>query len=146
MNTLGKILDTIMAKRIQYIAEKHIMLPQTHTGGRKLTSCEHAIHLVLEKVNTAWRNRKVASLLLLDVSGAFDNVSHIRLLHNLRKRGLPLEVVRWIKTARHRSSWRKGLAALLISVRASRKARHCHRPYISSIMPTCLRSAGHETW
>ena len=96
MNTLGKILDTVMARRIQYMAEKHSMLPHTHTGGRKLVSCEHAIHLVLEKVHTAWRKQKVASLLLLDVSGAFDNVSHTRLFHNLQKRGLPPEIIRWI--------------------------------------------------
>jgi hypothetical protein len=38
----------------------------------------------------------VASLLLLDVSGAFDNVSRPRLLHNLRKRCVDLTLVRWI--------------------------------------------------
>ena len=40
--------------------------------------------------------RKVASLLLLDVSGAFDNVSHERLLYNLRKRGLHPQLVGWL--------------------------------------------------
>jgi hypothetical protein len=34
--------------------------------------------------------------LLLDVSGAFDNVSHQRLLHNLRKRKVDENTVRWI--------------------------------------------------
>lgn len=38
----------------------------------------------------------MASLLLLDVSGAFDNVSHARLLHNLRKRRIDERIVRWI--------------------------------------------------
>ena len=38
----------------------------------------------------------MASLLLLDVSGAFDNVSHKRLLHNLRKRKVDEDTVRWI--------------------------------------------------
>lgn len=38
----------------------------------------------------------MASLLLLDVSGAFDNVSHARLLHNLRKRKINERTVRWI--------------------------------------------------
>jgi ribonuclease HI len=95
MNTIGKILDTVLARRIQYYAERHHMLPTTHTGGRKQSSCEHAIHLLLEKVHSAWRRRNVASLLMLDVSGAFDNVSHERLLHNMRKRGLPLEIINW---------------------------------------------------
>jgi hypothetical protein len=95
MNTMGKILDTVLARRIQYYAERYHMLPQTHTGGRKQSSCEHAIHLLLEKVHSAWRKRKAASLLMLDVSGAFDNVSHKRLLHNMRKRGLPMEIIDW---------------------------------------------------
>jgi hypothetical protein len=38
----------------------------------------------------------VASLLLLDASGAFDNVSHARLLHNLRKRRIDERTVKWI--------------------------------------------------
>lgn len=38
----------------------------------------------------------MASLLLLDVSGAFDNVSRTRLLHNLRKRRVDLTLVQWI--------------------------------------------------
>jgi hypothetical protein len=34
--------------------------------------------------------------LLLDVSGAFDNVSHARLLHDLRKRRVDEKTVKWI--------------------------------------------------
>ena len=70
MNTLGKVLDTVLARRIQYLAESQHLLPTTHVGGRKAASCEHGIHLLFEKVFAAWRQRKVASLLLLDVSGA----------------------------------------------------------------------------
>src|SRR5438309_5515515 len=36
--------------------------------------------------------------LVLDVSRAFDNVSYARLFHNLRKRGLPLQLVHWIQS------------------------------------------------
>lgn len=96
MNTLGKVLDTVLARRIQYAAEVQHLLPATHVGGRKAASCEHGIHLLFEKVFAAWRQRKVASLLLLDVSGAFDNVSHERLLHNLRKRGIHPQLVGWM--------------------------------------------------
>ena len=51
-----------------------------------------------EKIYEAWNSPEpqVASLLLLDVSGAFDNVSHVRLLHNLRKRRIDERTVRWI--------------------------------------------------
>lgn len=98
MNTIGKVMDAVLARRISHLAEKYAMLPFTHAGGRKLASCEHGIHTILERIHSTWREKKIASLLLLDVSGAFDNVSHTRLLHNLRKRGLHPQLVGWIQS------------------------------------------------
>ncbi len=40
----------------------------------------------------------MASLLMLDVEGAFDNVSHPRLIHNLRKRRIPQQTTKWIES------------------------------------------------
>lgn len=96
MNTIGKVLDSVLAKRLQYYAEQYHLLPRNHTGGRKATSSEHALHLLIEKIHAAWSKGKVASLLLLDVTGAFDNVSHARLIHNLRKRHIHPMIVGWI--------------------------------------------------
>lgn len=67
-----------------------------HTGGRKATSCKHALHLLVEEIHTAWGNGEVASLPMLDVTGAFDNVSHQRLLHNLRKRHIHPQLLEWL--------------------------------------------------
>jgi ribonuclease HI len=96
LNTLGKALEAVIASRLSYLADSHHILPNRHTGGRKLTSTDHAIHLILQRIHDAWADGKIASLLLLDVSGAFDNVSRPRLLHNLRKRRVPQMMVRWI--------------------------------------------------
>jgi hypothetical protein len=49
---------------------------------------DHAIQLILDRVHTAWGKGQKASMLLLDVAGAYDNVSHQRLLHNIRQIGL----------------------------------------------------------
>ena len=55
--------------------------------------------MLLERVHAAWRQGyPVASLLTLDVKGAFDNALHPRLLHNLRKRGIPESVICWLKS------------------------------------------------
>ena len=82
-----------------FVVETYQLLPPTHIGGRKARSTEHAIHLLIERIYEAWNRAdgEVASLLLLDVSGAFDNVSHERLLlHNLRKRKIDEKTVTWI--------------------------------------------------
>ncbi|CRG90417.1 putative RNA-directed DNA polymerase from transposon BS [Talaromyces islandicus] len=96
LNTLGKALESIVANRLTYLADTYHLLPSRHTGGRKLASTDHAIHLLLQRIHKAWADGNVASLLLLDVSGAFDNVSRRRLLHNLRKRRVNQTLVRWI--------------------------------------------------
>ncbi|KAJ6029797.1 hypothetical protein N7499_012205 [Penicillium canescens] len=96
LNTLGKVLEAIVATRIAWAVEEHRLLPDTHLGGRKGISVDHAIQLILDRVHTAWGFNKKASMLLLDVAGAYDNVSHQRLLHNMRQIGLR-ELVPWVQ-------------------------------------------------
>jgi hypothetical protein len=96
LNTIGKALEAVIGTRLMYLADKYSLLPPTHIGGRKMKSTEHAIHLMLARIHRAWNEKQIASLLLLDVAGAFDNVSHPRLLHNLRKRRIDPKMVTWI--------------------------------------------------
>ena len=98
LSTLGKALEALMAGRLAYLADTHGLLPSRHTGGRKLASTEHAIHFLLQRIHHAWSEGKVASLLLLDVSGAYDNLSHERLVHNLRKRRVSHNIACWVKS------------------------------------------------
>jgi hypothetical protein len=74
------------------------VLPDTHIGGRKMRSTKHALYAVTSRIYQAWNkgDGQVASLLLLDVSGAFDNVLHARLLYNLQKRRVDEKTVKWI--------------------------------------------------
>ena len=53
MNTLGKVLDTVLIQRIQYTTESKHLLPATHIRGRKAASYKHSIHLLLKKIYTA---------------------------------------------------------------------------------------------
>jgi hypothetical protein len=98
INTIGKIIDAVIARRLSYLAKTYYILPPTHIGGRKMRSTKHALHAVTKKIYEAWdyRTGQVASLLLLDVSSAFNNVSYTRLLHDLRKRRVDEKTVKWI--------------------------------------------------
>ena len=87
LSTIGKALESVIARRLSYLVEHYNLLPKNHIGGRRGRSCELAIHLLLEETHNAWRDgSRVASGLALDVSSAFDNVNHTRLIHDLRKR------------------------------------------------------------
>ena len=56
------------------------------------------MHLLMEQIHTAWKSEggSVASLLLLDVSGAFDNVNYQRLLWNIRELGFHPNLAGWM--------------------------------------------------
>ena len=71
LNTLGKLLDAVVAGQIAYMAKKSQMLPTVHMGGCKGQSTDHALHHLVERIHAAWdvSEKEVASLLLLDVSG-----------------------------------------------------------------------------
>lgn len=96
LNTVGKVMDAIIARRLSHLVKTQHVLPDTHIGSRRMRSTEHALHAVTSRIYQTWNkgDGQVASLLLLDVSGAFDNVSHPRLLHNLRKRRVDKKTVK----------------------------------------------------
>jgi hypothetical protein len=95
LNTIGKAIEAIVAARLSYAAYEHGLLPRNHLGGLKGTSTETALHRLVDKIYRAWREGKKVSALLLDVSGAFDNVSHQRLEHELRCRKIDPRIVNW---------------------------------------------------
>ena len=79
LSTLGKILEKIIARCLSELVERFSLLPATHMGGRKGVSMDHALHWLLEKINIEQNRkaeRRVVLILSLDISGAFDNVSH----------------------------------------------------------------------
>ena len=98
LNTIGKALESVIARRISYMVETHNILPPTYLGGRKGISTEHAVLHLVDWIRRAWgHGRHVVTMVLVDVSGAYDNVSHQRLLHNLRMQGLGF-LVPWISS------------------------------------------------
>jgi len=84
-NTLGKVMESIVANIICYLTETHEMLPTHHYGGRPGRSAEDAMMILMESIHQAWKNKNVFTAVFMDVAGAFNNVHHQRLTHNLQK-------------------------------------------------------------
>lgn len=76
--------------------ETYGLLPTNHFGARKQRSAEQALLLLQEHIYTAWRSRKVVSLISFDVKGAYNGVCKERLLQRLAARGIPPCLVDWI--------------------------------------------------
>ena len=98
LNTLCKVLTAIAAELMTFYTEKHQLLPANHFGGRPGRTTTDAVHLLIHKIKDSWHKRQVTAVLFLDIEGAFPNTVTSRLLHNMRKRGLPEILVRFAGT------------------------------------------------
>jgi len=84
LSTIGKVIESLAAHRLQDLAEQHNLIPNVQMGNRPNMSTDAAVDLLVEQIHTVWESREhLASVLSLDISGAFDTVNHIRLLDNL---------------------------------------------------------------
>src|SRR6266480_335715 len=100
LNTMGKLLEAVIATEISKITEKHHLLPDTQMGARPSKSTLTALTLATEIVHGTWKKNAnlVVTMLNLDLAGAFDKVVHERVLHSLRARKVPEWIVRYIKS------------------------------------------------
>ena len=95
LECLAKVLERIVAKRLTFLAGELNLVPPNQFGGRSNSSTDDAILTFLTDVHMAWNTGKVTSALTFDIKGYFDFVNHKRLLHELRRKNLPLEYVKW---------------------------------------------------
>ncbi|KAF8982441.1 hypothetical protein BDQ17DRAFT_1199694, partial [Cyathus striatus] len=64
------------------------LLPPNHFGGRPGHATTDSLHLLTSTVKSAWCNNKVASLLSLDVKGAFPSIAIPHLIYHLKVIGV----------------------------------------------------------
>src|SRR5436190_13006668 len=83
LSVVGKIIETVVSRRVADTAEDHRLLPEGQMGNRRERSTELAIRAVTDAVYTAWAQNATTSLLQLDIKGAFDTVNHVRLLDTM---------------------------------------------------------------
>ena len=86
LNTTAKLLSAIVTDKVSFLLESHGLLPSTRFGGHPGRSTTDSLHLLEAMVKHAWRQGKVASVLFLDIEGAFPNAVTDRLIHNMKTR------------------------------------------------------------
>ena len=95
-NIMNKIMKIIMTSKLSYATEKHEFLSKNQFESRQRIFIEHALHFITERIHTIWVNDEIAIMLLLNVTKAYDNVCHLRLFHNLKKRRIKDNNLKWI--------------------------------------------------
>ncbi len=98
LNTLGKLLESVMARRLTYYAERYNLLPDTQFGRRPGRTTEQALLILTEAIVKAWRKSKVVSLMAFDLKGAFNGVAKGVLDQCLRRKGILIEARNWVQS------------------------------------------------
>jgi hypothetical protein len=90
LSTLGKLIEKATAQKIRNAAKQYNLLPDEQMGARAQRSTATALDLLTSVIKSAWSNKgQVATLLSLDIAGAFDIVVHSRLVAVVQKLGFP---------------------------------------------------------
>lgn len=98
LNFIKKALEFIIAKRMSYFAKTYGFLPPNHFRAYHSSLTKHALHYLIEKVYATWDKKKIATIFLLDVTGAFNNVFKNKLLYNLQIKKINPRIVNLISS------------------------------------------------
>ena len=92
---LSKVSERLAHRQlVDHLSEKK-KLAETQSGNRKLHSTETALLCATDGLLLAMDNKKVSVVVLLDMSKAFDNISHAVLLHKLQALGVSSPSLDW---------------------------------------------------
>ncbi|KAI0992026.1 hypothetical protein K3495_g16160, partial [Podosphaera aphanis] len=96
LSVLGKGLERLLAKRMSWIAIRHKILATQQFGALPGRSAVDLTTCLTHDVERALSEGRSASMLTLDVKGAFDAVLPGRLVRRMREQGWPDCLVRWV--------------------------------------------------
>ena len=89
LNSLVCLLNGCLALYVVTMCETLNILPANHFRVRPGHTTTDFIHLLTKTVKDSWRKNQVTSTLFLDIESAFPSINIARLVHNMRKRGIP---------------------------------------------------------
>ena len=96
---LAKIIEKTVLTQINNHLELNNLHTETQSGYKKFHSCETALIKVVSDIQNEVRKNNIVSLLMLDLSAAFDTIDHRILIHrlkiNFRIEGIALK---WIES------------------------------------------------
>ena len=101
LSVFSKIYERIMHTRLVNHLQSNGILHNSQYGFRAGHSCEHAILEAQNKITQAIDKKKIALLLLVDFSKAFDMVEHDILLRKLEHYGVRGVHLRWFASYLH---------------------------------------------
>ena len=96
--TLSKLLEKVVHSRTYKFLNDTGQIFKSQYGFRNNHSCENAIQELVGKILKGYENRKSTLAVFLDLSKAFDTISHSVMLSKLEKYGVQGVCLDWFKS------------------------------------------------
>jgi ribonuclease HI len=96
LNCLGKLAEKAAAEILSKMCEQTGLLHRGQFGSRKRRGAIDAVTKLIAAVEQAWKNKKIAGTLFLDIKGAFPNVIRQQLVQRLVQIKIPGDIIRWV--------------------------------------------------
>jgi hypothetical protein len=97
LNIIEKILKFIMNKKISWITKTHRWLFDTFMKCRKNQSIKRILKFFIKQIYIIWKQKmnRIITLLNLNVINVFNTMSHIKLIHDMKKK-ISNWIINWI--------------------------------------------------
>ena len=115
LNTLGKLIEKVIAERLQFTVVSNNFIHPSQLGGLKFKSTADAGIALIYIVWSGWAKGKATSSLAFDISQFFPSLNHRFLVLILEKAGLDPKVVFFLNYLTQRSTkylWNNFLSPL----------------------------------
>ena len=96
---MSKMLKSIIINKITELAKKNLLLSKSQIKAKREKKIETTLKMLTKEIHAIWKQDrdKVITIMSVNVVEAYDHVSHVRLLHNLKKRKISNWIIQWIK-------------------------------------------------
>ena len=105
LNVVSKICERVVLNQFNSYLARNKRLNSHQSGNKKQHSTETLNLLITDHLLNAIDNKKLSALILIDLSKAFDSISHSILLKKLGEIGASYETVKWFESYLQGSCW-----------------------------------------
>jgi hypothetical protein len=98
LNYIDKIVEKVAAEIIAKLCERLELLYNGQFGSRKLRRAIDTVTKLITTVEQAWKRKKIAGALFLNIKGAFPNVIRQQLVKRLIELKIPGDIIRWVNS------------------------------------------------
>ena len=98
LSILGRVLEKAVCAQLQLFCDTNSIIPKQQFGFRKHSSCELALVAATDSWMKEVSSGKFVGALLIDISKAFDSISHAQLTQELSNIGCSASAINWFSS------------------------------------------------